>query len=126
MAIRAKRPCRKCGTLTENKAGLCDVHLEEKKKQTLKADRERSKPFLHLYSTAWKKIRAHHLRSQPLCVMCKKEGVFTAANVVDHIQDHKGDLGMFYDRNNLQSLCTRHHNIKTCQTAGGFGNRRQI
>lgn len=84
---------------------------------------ERNKPFKHLYGSQWQKIRAMVLRAQPLCVTCEAEGQLTVATVVDHIQDHKGDTALFYDRENLQSLCKRHHDIKTAQTAGGFGHK---
>ena len=33
-----------------------------------------------------------------------------AANVVDHIVPHKGDLHLFWNQGNWQSLCTTHHN----------------
>ncbi|WP_430034145.1 hypothetical protein [Neorhizobium sp. BT27B] len=33
----------------------------------------------------------------------------TAADVVDHRTPHKGDLELFHDPNNLQSLCKHHH-----------------
>lgn len=85
---------------------------------------KRNNSFTHMYGTAWKKIRAHHLRQQPLCVTCQAEGKLTPANVVDHIQDHKGDFALFYTPGNLQSLCKRHHDIKTASTAGGFGNKQ--
>jgi len=84
---------------------------------------KRINPFLHLYGAAWKKIRAQHLREHPLCCQCQVEGKLTTATVVDHIKDHKGDHALFFDTNNLQSLCKRHHDIKTCQTGGGFGNK---
>lgn len=33
----------------------------------------------------------------------------TEADVVDHIKAHKGDLDLFHDPSNLQSLCKHHH-----------------
>lgn len=41
--------------------------------------------------------------------MCKAEGFIKAANVADHIKEHKGDPVLFWDEDNLQSLCKRHH-----------------
>ena len=64
----------------------------------------------HLYSRkAWKQLRLEHLARNPLCVYCKQEGKLTAATVVDHITPHKGDLALFYNQDNLQSLCKLHH-----------------
>jgi 5-methylcytosine-specific restriction protein A len=65
-------------------------------------------------SKAWKKFRKIYLAENPTCAECKKEGVITEATVVDHvIQRIKG--GEDFDRNNLQPLCDRHHNIKRAQ-----------
>lgn len=65
----------------------------------------------HLYvSTTWKKLRVWHLTRNPLCVMCLKEDRLTPANVVDHVKPHRGDMALFRDPLNLQSLCEPHHN----------------
>lgn len=60
-------------------------------------------------STAWRALRQAQLLANPLCVMCKEEGRLTAASVVDHIKPWRGDLALFYDAGNLQSLCKLHH-----------------
>lgn len=63
-----------------------------------------------LYSTArWKKLRLRHLAEHPLCAFCLKETRVTAATIVDHVKEHKGDLTLFHDPDNLQSLCPSHH-----------------
>lgn len=36
-------------------------------------------------------------------------GRVVAATVVDHITPHKGDIDLFLDSRNLQSLCKQHH-----------------
>lgn len=60
----------------------------------------------YLYKTkAWKELRLAQLQRQPLCVYCLAAGKDTAANVVDHIKAHKGDLFLFHEPSNLQSLC---------------------
>lgn len=53
-----------------------------------------------------------YLQQHPLCVMCAemRPPVVTAANVVDHVTPHRGDLELFWDANNWQSLCFAHHN----------------
>ncbi|WP_312405248.1 HNH endonuclease [Rhizobium sp.] len=64
----------------------------------------------HLYQTAaWKRLREHQLAVQPLCEFCLITEDVTAAEVVDHRRAHKGDLELFHDPNNLQSLCKHHH-----------------
>ena len=57
----------------------------------------------------WRTLRALHLAANPLCVYCEKAGRVTLATVVDHIIPHRGDEGLFWDANNLQSLCQPHH-----------------
>ncbi|KQV33132.1 MULTISPECIES: HNH endonuclease signature motif containing protein [unclassified Rhizobium] len=64
----------------------------------------------HLYQrAAWKRLRANQLAIQPLCEFCLITEEVTAAEVVDHRKPHKGDLELFYDPSNLQSLCKHHH-----------------
>jgi 5-methylcytosine-specific restriction protein A len=61
------------------------------------------------YDYQWQLARAAHLEANPLCVMCKARGVVTAATVVDHIRPHRGDMLIFWDRSNWQSLCKPCH-----------------
>lgn len=69
-----------------------------------------ARPWRHLYNTKqWHKLRAIQLRDNPLCDMCQEQGRVVAATVVDHIKPHKGDKALFFDGNNLQSLCKTHH-----------------
>lgn len=62
-----------------------------------------------MYTYQWKKSRKLFLQLHPLCVYCNREGMTTPATVVDHIQPHKGNLTLFWDTNNWQALCKRHH-----------------
>ena len=61
-------------------------------------------------STRWRKARARHLYKHPLCALCRRQGVTTAATVVDHIKPHDGDYDLFWDESNYQSLCKMCHN----------------
>jgi 5-methylcytosine-specific restriction protein A len=40
---------------------------------------------------------------------------------VDHIRPHKGDRGLLYANENVQSLCESCHSRKTATEDGGFG-----
>jgi 5-methylcytosine-specific restriction endonuclease McrA len=42
--------------------------------------------------------------------MCLQVEDVTAADTVDHVRPHKGDEVLFFDGNNLQSLCASCHN----------------
>ena len=60
-------------------------------------------------SPRWRKLRAFVLAEEPLCRLCAEMGRDTPANTVDHIQPHKNNPNLFFDRNNLQSLCASCH-----------------
>lgn len=63
-----------------------------------------------LYRTkAWYTLRSRQLKIQPLCALCAEIGITTPATIVDHIKPHRGDTQLFYDPNNLQSLCKHCH-----------------
>jgi 5-methylcytosine-specific restriction protein A len=58
-------------------------------------------------------IQKQHLEANPLCVECQKEGLVVPATIVDHITPHKGDMQLFLDPENHQSLCKPHHDRKS-------------
>ncbi|MBY3543659.1 HNH endonuclease [Rhizobium laguerreae] len=77
-----------------------------------KPDRRSEEAALYrrMYKTArWQRLREHQLSTQPLCEFCMVTEDVTAADVVDHREAHKGQLDLFYDPSNLQSLCKYHH-----------------
>lgn len=64
------------------------------------------------HSTRWRKLRARILERDPLCVECKKNKRLSESIVADHIVpiNMGGDP---WDEENLQGLCTMHHNAKS-------------
>jgi 5-methylcytosine-specific restriction protein A len=69
-----------------------------------------TRAWRHLYSRArWKALRHYQLANHPLCAFCLRREVVEVATVVDHIIPHKGDVVLFHDPDNLQSLCKRCH-----------------
>lgn len=67
--------------------------------------------FSHLYQNhRWRKLRAAQLEREPLCRYCKRQGKVTVATVCDHVTPHRGDLAIFWQPGNYQSLCALHHN----------------
>lgn len=52
------------------------------------------------------------LMSNRLCIQCFREGIVKELHTVDHIQRVK-DGGNFFDFNNNQGLCARHHAVKS-------------
>lgn len=68
----------------------------------------RSNPFA-TYGTTWNKMRKRFLAKNPICEFCKKAGIITPAEVVDHKIPHRGDSKLFWDVDNWQALCKRCH-----------------
>jgi 5-methylcytosine-specific restriction protein A len=80
------------------------------------------------YGYAWQQARKHYLAKHPCCARCL-EGLGVADNglasivlkcadlgvpmpygtVVDHKVPHRGDMTLFWNRKNWQTLCTTHH-----------------
>jgi len=86
-----------------------------------------------LYKTkAWYRLRHAQLQAEPLCRMCKQLGRVTAANVIDHIKPHRGNLELFHDPANIQALCKPCHDgakqaqERTGQLRGGDTEGRPI
>ena len=75
----------------------------------------KKKPSYGLYSSRrWHKLRSVQLKSEPWCAICEsRDGIHVPATVVDHITPHRGDMDLFYDTCNLQSLCKPCHDLKT-------------
>ncbi|MCK2183518.1 HNH endonuclease [Halomonas getboli] len=80
-----------------------------------------TRPWRHLYNTRrWHRLRAAQLRDEPLCRFCRDLGRVTPAKVADHITPHKGGEALFFDADNLQSLCkTCHDSAKQRQEKTG-------
>lgn len=78
-----------------------------------------------LYKTRrWRAAREVQLSKQPLCDECLELDQTTAATVVNHRIPHKGDLTLFWDPTNHQSVCKPHHDgpIQRAERVG-FSNR---
>lgn len=60
-------------------------------------------------SKAWTNGRLLFLAQHPLCTRCHNAGRITPATVVHHVKPHKGDLVLFWDQANWQSVCAPCH-----------------
>ncbi|NCT16853.1 MAG: hypothetical protein COW66_05500 [Flavobacteriaceae bacterium CG18_big_fil_WC_8_21_14_2_50_34_36] len=72
-------------------------------------------------ASKWRKTSKLFREKNPTCVHCEANGIVTAANVSDHIRG----LGFLlknnidpYSFDELQSLCSKCHNIKTGGESG--------
>ena len=69
-----------------------------------------------VYKTAkWVNLRNLKINRSPLCEECQRMGITTLATTVDHIVPWRGNMDLFFDIDNLQSLCTSCHNRKTAK-----------
>jgi 5-methylcytosine-specific restriction protein A len=119
MPIAPPTPCRQPGCVeTVKRPGYCVTHTKAKRKQS---SIRRGSAHERGYGIRWQVARVAHIREHPLCVRCQAKGVTTAANVVDHIEPHKGDQTLFWNRDNWMSLCKPCHDRKTATEDGGFG-----
>lgn len=61
------------------------------------------------YSRKWRAAARVFLATNPMCAC----GCGRAAEVVDHVIPHRGDLKLFWRRSNWQGLAKRCHDQKT-------------
>ena len=63
------------------------------------------------YGRQWQAASKAHLRANPICAC----GCGRAADVVDHRVPHRGDMALFWDRSNWQSMAKACHDAKTAR-----------
>jgi len=79
------------------------------------------RPHQHMYNAKWARMSKAYRRLHPLCVYCLQVGRTTAAEVVDHIEPHNGNVELFWDQSNWQSLCKEcHDSVKAKEEARGY------
>ena len=110
MPYKPRKPCRHpgCPELIDSDKIYCDKHLSLHPEVTRSAS-ERG------YGRRWQKASRLFLQEHPFCSECLKEDPprYVQATVVDHVEPHRGDARLFWDKNNWQPLCKRHHDLKT-------------
>lgn len=87
-------------------------------------DQKNNRPWVKWYKTAnWHKLRLWQLKREPLCRFCRSMGILTSGNVVDHKKPHRGNIDLFFDRENLQTLCSSCHSStkQRIEKSGDFG-----
>lgn len=102
--------CAKPGCPAGVQRGYCPKHAPPPKARRSTVpqrhyDELRGSSSARGYGRAWQKARKAYLAAHPLCVQCKRDGLLTAARVVDHIVPHRGDMRLFWDQSNWQALC---------------------
>ena len=104
------------------KSKVHDPLKHQRKRITAAKGREESRydrmgKLYHL--SEWKHpimgLRAQHIAKEPMCRECGGYGVRRIGTQVDHITPHDGDMALFLDSENLQTLCDTHHSMKTAR-----------
>lgn len=63
------------------------------------------------YTSSWDRAALAFKAEHPICLGCLAVGDVEPSTTVDHIQPHRGDDALMWDRANWQSCCTWHHNV---------------
>jgi len=120
---KAKRLCTKpgCNAYALTNRSRCAAHPPHREYDSKRPE------YRALYTTiGWSDMKRNQLRSHPLCAEHGRKGRVVAGSQVDHIIPHKGDLALFFDPSNLQTLCASCHSRKTAREDGGFGHAARI
>lgn len=122
MSSRPLRPCGYPGCFRLTDTGWCPEHTPKAKRPDQRSAQARE--WHKLYSTKlWIEVlRPAQLLREPFCRECAKRGLRVRATDVDHIRPHRGDMALFGDPDNLESLC---HGCHSAKTAAEMRERRR-
>lgn len=111
MGNKPLRPCRRPGCCVLVVGGYCPEH--QPKKIEYRSDPAKQWHKLYKLDIWTKKLRPEQLAKEPWCRECSAIGLRVKAEEVDHIVPHRGDMALFTNPSNLQSLCHSCHSRKT-------------
>lgn len=78
-------------------------------------DRRRGTSASRGYDAAWRRLREAKKRDEPLCRRCLERGIVREMDLVDHIVPIEVAPERRLDWDNLQSMCTDCHAVKTAE-----------
>jgi 5-methylcytosine-specific restriction protein A len=98
-----------CGRITEQRK--CEQHRKRDEAPRANEDIRRR------YRTdRWARLRNAILeRDNGLCRECLSKGIVKTGNQIDHVKKAMDNLNLFWDPQNLQTLCDRCHSQKTAR-----------
>lgn len=106
-------PCCKTGCGVVSFGRFCIDHKSNKNNST--SELRRGSASKRGYDHKWNEHSKRYRQQQPLCENCKAKGVTTGVDLVDHIIPVQVAPGLKHDDDNLQSLCSTCHAIKTAE-----------
>lgn len=95
-----------CGAIVAHGA-RCACRVAAIRARNKRHDAKRPSARERGYTRQWEAARKEWLQFNPICT---HPGCNALATVVDHITPHKGDMMLFWDKHNWQSLCAPCHN----------------
>lgn len=96
--------CSHCGQPHPNGERCAKAAAQIRERKT-RHDAKRPSARQRGYDAEWDKARAEYLAVYSSCRRCGQR-----ATTVDHVIPHKGNMTLFWDRGNWQSLCDHCHN----------------
>lgn len=103
MPVSAPRICGQCGGVHAH-GERCPKRAANNKARKAQFDKKRPSARERGYTKEWERERREYLAAYPFCRRCG-----APADLVDHIQPHKGNKVLFWNRSNWQPLCTPCH-----------------
>lgn len=123
------KQCRKPGCPNVSKGSYCELHAKKRiavaKQKSREYDKLRGTRTERGYDNRWLRASKHFIKGK-VCVICEKNGIVKMAECTDHITPHKGDMKLFWDRNNWQPLCLSCNTQKAIKEEGAFGNEVKV
>lgn len=98
-----RRICSRCREVVEGKCGNCHRPQVD----------SRESAHQRGYNRRWRGASKGFLAKNRWCVECLAADRKTLAQVTDHIVPHRGDMLLFWNRDNWQPLCKKCHDRKT-------------
>ncbi|ORE90148.1 HNH endonuclease [Aurantimonas sp. 22II-16-19i] len=83
---------------------LCACQTKRARERKARFDARRPSSSERGYDRAWQRASAEYRRANPTCRRCG-----APATLVDHIEPHRGNMRLFWNRANWQPLCTACH-----------------
>ena len=85
------------------------IRSKAKKERQKRADECRDTEVRRHYGRKWAQTAVSFRSDYPACGLCWENGKYVLPQVVDHWIPHRGDAGLFWDRQNWCPLCKNCH-----------------
>lgn len=87
------------------------THQPNREDMTREYEMRRGSARARGYSARWDRASKGYLARNALCLACAAAGLDEASRVTDHVIPHRGDMALFWDRENWQPCCRWHHDV---------------